>query len=69
LQQILKLDTKYKTMSLKQKTSSYSLPITEQIMMIKGGENRAVHFDFLWQRAPRLKNTVDPALALHKELR
>jgi len=29
-------------------------------MMIKGGENCAVNFDFRWQRVPRFKNTVDP---------
>jgi len=31
-------------------------------MMIKGGENRAVHFDFGWSRASRFKNTVHPAV-------
>jgi len=42
--------------------------ITERIMMIKGVKNGAVHFDFRWQQAPRFKNTVSPAPALHKRL-
>jgi len=34
----------------------------------KGGENRTVDLDFRLQRAPRFKNTVDPAMVLHKQL-
>jgi len=40
--------------------------ITEQIMIDKGVKTDPVHFHFRWQRAPRFKNTVGPAQALHK---
>jgi len=35
---------------------------------MKEGQNRAVQFDFRWQRIPRLKSIVGPALALHNQL-
>jgi len=37
--------------------------------MIEDVKNRPDHFYFRWQRAPLLKNIVDPALALGKQLR
>jgi len=37
-------------------------------LMYEGVKNRAIHFDFGWLRALRLKDTVCPAPALHKQL-
>jgi len=42
--------------------------IPERSMMNEGVKNRGVRFDFGWPRALRLKNTVGPAPALHKQL-
>jgi len=43
--------------------------IKDAIMMIEGVKKHAVHFDFRWKRISRLKITLGPAQALHKQLR
>jgi len=43
--------------------------IKEGIRMVEGVKKRAVHFEFRWKKASRLKNTLSPAPALHTQLR
>ena len=58
----------WKNLTTRYRKKTIIVTIKQRIVRIKGDKNRAVNFDFRWQRAPHVK-LLSPGQALLKQPR